>query len=130
MLATAIVHLAFVPIGERAAAAADGTEAADGKQPTVDLRGTVRVVRGVPGLTALIVFSAFNNLLGGVFIAIIDAYGLSLVSVQVWGLLWGVLSTAFIVGGLLIAKPASAGTRSGCCWWSTWCCGPSPCCSR
>jgi DHA3 family multidrug efflux protein-like MFS transporter len=33
-----------------------------------------------------------------------DAYGLSLVSVQMWGLLWGVLSTGFIVSGLLIAK--------------------------
>ena len=33
-----------------------------------------------------------------------DAYGLSLVSVQAWGLLWGVLSTAFIVGGLIITK--------------------------
>jgi DHA3 family multidrug efflux protein-like MFS transporter len=70
----------------------------------VDLRGTIRVVREVPGLTALIAFSAFNNFLGGVFMALIDAYGLSLVSVQVWGLLWGVLSTGFIVGGLVIAR--------------------------
>ena len=36
--------------------------------------------------------------------ALMDAYGLSLVSVQVWGLLWGVLSTGFIVGGLLVAR--------------------------
>ena len=28
--------------------------------------------------------------------ALMDAYGLSLVSVQVWGLLWGVLSTFVI----------------------------------
>ena len=71
---------------------------------TVDLRGTIRVVREVPGLIALILFSAFNNFLGGVFMALLDAYGLSLVSVQAWGLLWGVLSTGFIVGGLLIAR--------------------------
>jgi DHA3 family multidrug efflux protein-like MFS transporter len=71
---------------------------------TVDLRGTLRVVGEVPGLSALIVFSAFNNFLGGVFMALIDAYGLSLVSVQTWGLLWGVLSTGFIIGGLLIAR--------------------------
>ncbi|MFD0577923.1 MFS transporter [Dactylosporangium darangshiense] len=58
----------------------------------------------VPGLGALIVFSAFNNLLGGVFMALMDAYGLSLVSVRAWGLLWGVLSTGFIVGGLLVAR--------------------------
>ena len=36
--------------------------------------------------------------------ALMDAYGLSLVSVQVWGLLWGVLSLGFIIGGLIIAK--------------------------
>ncbi|AVT31773.1 MULTISPECIES: MFS transporter [unclassified Plantactinospora] len=70
----------------------------------VDLRGTIRVVGEVPGLTALILFSAFNNFLGGVFMALMDAYGLSLVSVQTWGLLWGLLSTGFIVGGLLIAR--------------------------
>lgn len=36
--------------------------------------------------------------------ALMDAYGLSLVSVQTWGFLWGGLSTAFILGGMLIAK--------------------------
>jgi DHA3 family multidrug efflux protein-like MFS transporter len=33
-----------------------------------------------------------------------DAYGLSLMPVQAWGLLWGVLSLGFIIGGLIIAK--------------------------
>jgi DHA3 family multidrug efflux protein-like MFS transporter len=33
-----------------------------------------------------------------------DAYGLSLMSVQAWGLLWGALSTGFILGGLAVAK--------------------------
>jgi DHA3 family multidrug efflux protein-like MFS transporter len=103
VLAAAVVHLAFVPVRDRAAVA-DGAETAHGEKHTVDLRGTVRVVREVPGLTALIIFSAFNNLLGGVFMAIMDAYGLLLVSVQVWGLLWGILSTGFIIGGLLIAR--------------------------
>lgn len=36
--------------------------------------------------------------------ALMDAYGLTLVSVQVWGMLWGVLSLGFILGGLYIAK--------------------------
>jgi DHA3 family multidrug efflux protein-like MFS transporter len=36
--------------------------------------------------------------------ALLDAYGLSLMSVQAWGLLWGFLSTGFIVGGLLVAR--------------------------
>lgn len=70
----------------------------------VDLRGTIRLVRGVPGLMALIGFTCFNNFLGGAFMALMDAYGLSLVSVQAWGLLWGVLSTGVIIGGLLVAK--------------------------
>ena len=58
----------------------------------------------MPGLAALIAFSCFNNFLGGAFMALMDAYGLSLVSVQVWGLLWGVLSAFVIVGGLVVAR--------------------------
>jgi DHA3 family multidrug efflux protein-like MFS transporter len=126
VLTVAVVHLGLVPVPERAEApatrpgtAADGStpdtrvpvgrpptpgEPAVARKRTVDLRGTIRVVGEVPGLTALILFSAFNNFLGGVFMALMDAYGLSLVSVQVWGLLWGVLSTGFIAGGLLIAR--------------------------
>jgi MFS transporter, DHA3 family, multidrug efflux protein len=73
-------------------------------QKKVDLKGTYKVVRAVPGLFALILFTTFNNFLGGVFMSLMDAYGLSLVSVQVWGLLWGALSCGFIVGGLVIAK--------------------------
>jgi DHA3 family multidrug efflux protein-like MFS transporter len=95
-----------VPSPGRAAATSAGEPAAKAAaaRRSVDLRGTIRVVRDVPGLMALIVFSAFNNFLGGVFMALMDAYGLSLVSVQAWGLLWGVLSTGFILGGLLIAR--------------------------
>ena len=66
--------------------------------------GTFRLVRGVPGLLALIVFSCFNNFLGGTFMALMDAYGLSLVSVQAWGLLWGVLSAGVIIGGLMVTR--------------------------
>jgi DHA3 family multidrug efflux protein-like MFS transporter len=70
----------------------------------IDLRGTWRLVRGVPGLAALIAFSCFNNFIGGAFMALMDAYGLSLVSVQAWGLLWGALSGLMILGGLLVAR--------------------------
>lgn len=70
----------------------------------VDLRGTIKVIRAVPGLVALIIFSAFNNLLGGVFMALMDAYGLSLMKVQQWGLLWALASSAFIVSGLVISR--------------------------
>lgn len=72
--------------------------------PKIDIAGTMRVVAGVPGLFALIFFAAFNNLLGGVFMALMDAYGLSLMSVENWGLLWAFVSTAFILSGFLIAR--------------------------
>lgn len=69
-----------------------------------DVKGTFAVVTSIPGLLALIFFTTFNNFLGGVFMALMDAYGLSLVSVQVWGILWGFLGLGFILGGLLVAK--------------------------
>ena len=100
VLGLALVHLSFVTVPERVTEHAD-SEAA---KPGVDLRGTLRIIGRVPGLSALILFSTFNNFLGGVFMALADAYGLSLVTVQTWGLLWGVLSTGFIVGGLLVAR--------------------------
>jgi DHA3 family multidrug efflux protein-like MFS transporter len=82
-----------------------GTAVSDTDEPKrVDIRGTVRIIRGVPGLPALILFSALNNFLGGVFMALMDAYGLSLVSVEVWGFLWGLLSTGMILGGLVVAR--------------------------
>ena len=70
----------------------------------IDLRGTIRAVQLVPGLFGLIFFHTFNNFLGGIFMSLMDAYGLLLVSVQVWGALWGVLSLGFIVGGLIVAR--------------------------
>ena len=76
----------------------------DGKPGKVDLRGTFAVVVAIPGMIALIFFTTFNNFLGGVFMGLMDAYGLSLVSVQTWGVLWAILSCGFIVGGLFIAK--------------------------
>lgn len=98
LTAVAIAHLATLTIPEdRAAPAGDGSR-------RTDLRGTIALVAAVPGLLALIAFSTINNLLGGVLMALTDAYGLSLVSVEAWGLLWGVLSAGFIVGGLVISR--------------------------
>lgn len=97
------IHLAVLRVPERrivTGAAVQGEAGGTG----VDLRGTWRTVRGVPGLVALIVFSCLNNFLGGAFMALMDAYGLSMVSVQAWGLLWGALSVGIIVGGLVVAR--------------------------
>lgn len=70
----------------------------------IDIMGTIRVIRGIPGMFALIFFATFNNFLGGAFMALSDAYGLTLVSVEVWGLIFGFLSFGFIGGGLIVAK--------------------------
>ncbi len=70
----------------------------------IDIKGTYLVVKAIPGLLALILFATINNFLGGVFMSLMDPYGLSLVSVQEWGILWGFLSLGFILGGLIVAK--------------------------
>lgn len=93
-----IVHLWTIAIPEQRALNTDG------RSQSVDIRGTIHVIRLVPGLFGLIFFNTFNNFLGGVFISLMDAYGLSLVSVQVWGFLWGFLSLGFIIGGFVIAR--------------------------
>jgi MFS transporter, DHA3 family, multidrug efflux protein len=107
VLAVSVAHLAFIRVQDRPdGEAAQDSEPADlqSHRNKVDLRGTLRVVRGVPGLLALIAFTCFNNFLGGAFMALMDAYGLYMMSVQSWGLLWGALSSFFILGGLAVAK--------------------------
>ena len=103
ILALVVLVAALLHLGTLAVPQDQVGEAADGERK-VDLRGTLRVVKGVTGLLALIFFATFNNFLGGVFMALMDPYGLSLVSVATWGLLWGVISTGFIIGGLVIAR--------------------------
>ncbi|MCA9318081.1 MFS transporter [Candidatus Saccharibacteria bacterium] len=70
----------------------------------IDIRGSLATVRQVPGLLALMLFSTFNNLIGGVFMALMDPYGLTIFSVEWWGTVLGITSTGFVVGGLLVAK--------------------------
>jgi len=79
-------------------------ETEEKKPMEMDIRGTLSLVRSVPGYFWLIFLTTFNNFLGGVFIALIDAYGLSMVSVQTWGILWGFLSFSLIIGGLIVSK--------------------------
>jgi DHA3 family multidrug efflux protein-like MFS transporter len=70
----------------------------------IDLKGSMAAIMAVPGLLALIFFSTFNNFIGGAYMALMDPYGLTLFSVQIWGVILGITSTGFIVGGLIIAK--------------------------
>jgi DHA3 family multidrug efflux protein-like MFS transporter len=99
MMTVSILHLFTISIPEREVLPGETQQA-----PKLDIRGTLAIVAGIPGLFALIFFTTFNNFLGGVFMGLMDAYGLSLVSVQVWGILWAFLSCGFIVGGLIIAR--------------------------
>ena len=70
----------------------------------VDLAGTIAMISGISGLWAMIVFAMWNNFIGGVFMSLMDAYGLMLVSVETWGLMLAVTSTGFIFGGMYVAK--------------------------
>ncbi|MGH7290835.1 MAG: MFS transporter, partial [Myxococcota bacterium] len=94
----ALVHLLFIRIPEPA------REATSEKRPLIDLRGSVRAVAAVSGLFALILFSTLNNLIGGVYMALMDPYGLTLFPVEWWGGVLGVTATGFIIGGAFVAK--------------------------
>ena len=98
VMTIALIHLLTVSIDEPTPEpAAEGTS-------HFDVRAALAAIRAVPGLGMLVGFAAFNNFLGGVFMALLDAYGLSLVSVETWGLLFAVLSLGFIAGGWIVAR--------------------------
>lgn len=92
------LHLMTMRIDEPRIVASEG-----GAKP-VNFAVAWVAVRAVPGLLALIFFSTFNNLLGGVFMGLLDPYGLELMSVQTWSVLYGVSSLGFIAGGAWIAR--------------------------
>ncbi|GLK26644.1 chloramphenicol efflux pump [Agromyces luteolus] len=94
----ALVHLLFLRVPEEQPAR-DGE-----RQPMIDVRGSIAAIRVVPGLFALIIFATFNNLIGGVYMALMDPYGLTIFPVEVWGVVLGVTATGFIIGGAVIAK--------------------------
>ena len=100
IVATVLVagHLLTISIPEEAPAAHEDAPR------LIDFRGAIRAVALVPGLFALLLFSTFNNFLGGVFMALLDPYGLSLMSVEVYGVVLAITSFGFIVGGILVAR--------------------------
>lgn len=98
LTAVALAHLASIRFAE------PPPEPAEEGSSRVDIRGAIDAIHGVPGLWMLIALAAFNNLLGGVFMALMDAYGLELVSVEAWGILWMFISFAMIAGGLAVAR--------------------------
>lgn len=95
-----LFHLLIISIPEKDIAIAEGEE----KRDTLDISGTIALLKGIPGLIGLMFFNTFNNLLMGIFMPLMDPYGLSLVSLQVWSVLWAVLSFSFIFGGMIVAR--------------------------
>lgn len=96
--ALAAAHLLTIRIAEEA------PEVHEDAPRFLDLGGALRAVKVVPGLLALLFFSTFNNFLGGVFMALLDPYGLSLMSVETYGVVLAITSSGFIVGGVLVAR--------------------------
>lgn len=96
----AIIHLTFLDIPEKRLSKSEQ----ESKGKKVDIKGTIKVILGVPGLMSLLFFATFNNFLGGAFMALMDAYGLSMVPVEIWGTIWGIISIGFIIGGIYVSK--------------------------
>jgi DHA3 family multidrug efflux protein-like MFS transporter len=99
LTALGLLHMFFVAIPEKGIA--HDPELANKK---VDIKGSIATILAVPGLFALLIFSTFNNFIGGVYMALMDPYGLTLFSVEMWGILFGVAGTGFVVGGIAVAK--------------------------
>lgn len=98
LVAVAFVHMLTIRIPEEKIVHDPALTASK-----VDVRGSIAAIRAVPGLFALLIFSTFNNLVGGVYMALLDPYGLTIFSVQMWGIVFGIAGTGFVAGGLVIA---------------------------
>ncbi|MGN6272375.1 MAG: MFS transporter [Protaetiibacter sp.] len=98
LTAGALVHLLMLRIPE------DEPARDPHRTGLLDLRGSITAVRAATGLFALIIFSTFNNLVGGLYMALMDPYGLELFPVEWWGVVLGVTSTGFIIGGIVVAR--------------------------
>lgn len=92
-----LIHLYFIRVEEP-------NVMRDPEYRAVDFREGLRSVLAVPGLMALVLFSTFNNLTGGVFMSLLDPYGLTLFSVEMWGIVFGVAAGGMVLGGLAVAK--------------------------
>ncbi len=94
----ALLHLAFISLPEKEIVHLED------KPKRIDIKGSYFLAAAIPGLIGIILFNTFNNFLGGVFMALMDPYGLSLVSVQAWGIMWGLVSLASIGGSIYVSQ--------------------------
>lgn len=99
LTAVAFVHILFVKIPEKGIA-----HDPELKDKQVDIKGSIMAIKMIPGLFGLLFFSMFNNFIGGSYMALMDPYGLTIFSVELWGIVFGVAGTGFIIGGLLVAQ--------------------------
>jgi DHA3 family multidrug efflux protein-like MFS transporter len=95
----ALIHLFFVPIPEERL-----HHDPEVLNKQVDFKGALKAIDSVPGLMALIIFTTFNNFIGGIFMVLLDPYGLEMFSVELWGLLLGFTGTGFIFRGMAITR--------------------------
>ncbi|WP_081747446.1 MFS transporter [Arthrobacter sp. Br18] len=98
LTALAFLHLLTLRMPEEVRPAATDAHGA------FDLRGSLTAVLAISGLFALILFSSFNNFAGGVYLALMDPYGLEMFSVELWGTYFALGATGLIVGGALIGR--------------------------
>ncbi|WP_309075067.1 MFS transporter [Paenarthrobacter sp.] len=98
LTALAFGHLLMLRLPEEVKAAPSDA------QGGFDMRGSWAAVMAISGLFALILFSTFNNFIGGVYMALMDPYGLEMFTVEMWGVVFAIGATGFIVGGALIGK--------------------------
>jgi DHA3 family multidrug efflux protein-like MFS transporter len=98
LTALAFAHLLTLRMPEEVRAAATDAHG------SFDLRGSLAAVLAIAGLFALILFSTFNNFIGGVYVALMDPYGLEMFPVELWGTYFALAATGFIAGGALIGK--------------------------
>lgn len=95
--AVPIAHLLLLRIPEQEVAH-------DPNRSAIDFRGGMIAILAVPGLLGLIMFTTFNNFASGVYMALLDPYGLTMFSVEIWGIVFGLAGTGFLVGGAIVAK--------------------------
>lgn len=99
-----LIHLAVIRLADGAPTGASGAATSQAAPRAPADPGGWRLIRGIPGLVPLLAFCMLNNLIAGVYVALLDPYGLNLLPAQWWGLAFGLASTGMVVGGALVAR--------------------------
>ncbi|PWJ02221.1 MFS transporter [Streptomyces sp. NWU49] len=103
LTALSLAHVLFIRVPESGLGSDSGLHRPSTEDDEATPSGIVTAIRRVPGLMPLLLFSTFNNFAGGVYLALMDPYGLELMPVQWWGIAQAVASTGFLIGGAIVA---------------------------